>query len=437
MNGNRIGLHTKPTVLFVDMNSFFASCEQQDNYLLRGRPVAVCVYTSGPRSCVIAPSIEAKQQGVRTGMKLAEAAERCPGLIPVETHPARYRAYHLKLIGVLKRFSDDVLPKSIDEAIVDLTNYQLAYKDMADTARRIKLAIRQEVGDYLRCSIGIAPNAFLAKLATDLQKPDGLVTITPDNIDAVLTPLKLTDLPGIGERMATRLARGGISTPLDLRYADPERLRTVCRSIVGWHWHLRLNFGGEVDLATTGHKSMQAIRSVSNEQRNSPDTLTELLQTLCLTLERRLMGQDFFCRKLTTYIRYWNDRCYTDELVFSTPMQDGMEFFALITQRMERYRQAHHCGPLLNGQVRQMGVGVYDFMPAEMVQYSLFEDSSRKDKLRKTLYAIKDRFGADKLIRAAELQPGTTFSDLIGFGSINDLHTGSAGFGKDDGSSCF
>ncbi len=100
---------------------------------------------------------------------------------------------------------------------------------------------------------------------------------------------------------------------------------------------------------------------------------------------------------------------------------------------MERFRQVHRCAPLLNGEVRQLGVGVYDFIPAELVQYSLFDDSSRKDKLRKTLYAIKNRFGADKLIRAAELQPGTEFTDLIGFGSIKDLHTGSAGFSEDDG----
>lgn len=431
MNANRIGLHTKATVLFVDMNSFFASCEQQDNYLLRGRPIAVCVYTSGPRSCVIAPSIEAKQQGVKTGMKLAEAAQLCPGLIPVETHPARYRGYHLKLIQVLKRYSDDVLPRSIDEAVVDLTNYQLVYNDMTHVARQIKQAIRQEVGDYLGCSIGIAPNAFLAKLASGLQKPDGLVTITPDNIDAILAKLRLTDLPGIGERMAARLTVGGILTPLDLRQATPDRLRTVCRSIVGWHWHLRLNFGGEVDLTTTGPKSMQAIRSVSGEQRQAPETLHTLLQSLCLTLERRLMGQDFFCRKLSCSIRYWNGHYYTDELVFGTPRQDGMEFYALLTQRMERYQQAHHCEPLLNNQVRQVGVGVYDFLPAELVQYSLFENNSRKDKLRRTVYDIKNRFGADKLIRAAELQTDP-FTDLIGFGSIRDLHAGAMGFSEDE-----
>lgn len=193
-----------------------------------------------------APSIEAKLRGVKTGMRLDEAIRLCPDLIPIETHPTRYREYHVKIIAVLKRFADDVVPKSIDEAVVNLTNYQLVYKDMQKVAHDIKRAIRQDVGDYLRCSVGIAPNVFLAKSASDVQKPDGLTVITPDTIDDVLRSLRLTDLPGIGEGMAARLQAGGIHTPLALRYASPEHLRATCKSIVGWHWRLRLNFGGEM-----------------------------------------------------------------------------------------------------------------------------------------------------------------------------------------------
>ena len=340
MNANRLHTHTEPTVLFIDMNSFFASCEQQDNYWLRGRPVAVCVYT-GRQGCVIAPSIEAKLRGVKTGMRLDEAAQICPDLMPVETHPNRYRDYHIKIINVLKRFADEVLPKSIDEAVVDLTRYQLAYPSMTDVARRIKQAIRTDVGDYLRCSIGIAPNAFLAKLASNLHKPDGLTIISPANIDEVLAGLTLTDLPGIAHRMAARLQAGGINTPLDLRYASPDRLRLVCQSIVGWHWHLRLNFGGEVDMATQAYKQMQAIRSVSGEQRQSVETLETILRTLCLTLERRLVRQQLFCRRIQGWVRYWNGQRYEDALTVSIPVQDGIDLFTTLSSRMENYQKAH------------------------------------------------------------------------------------------------
>ncbi len=304
MNHNRLTAHILPTVLFVDMNSFFASCEQQTNYWLRGRPVGVCVYT-GQHGCVIAPSVEAKTRGVKTGMRLDEAMTLCPDLVPIETHPSRYRDYHVKIIDVLRTFADDVIPKSIDEAVVDLTNYQYAYKDVQQVARDIKQAIRREVGDWLRCSIGIAPNVFLAKLASDVQKPDGLTIITPETIDEVLRSLRLIDLPGIGHRMAARLEAGGICTPIALRYAQPEHLRAVCKSIVGWHWHLRLNFGGEVDLdAHDTYKSMSAIRTISTEQRSSAGRLDELLQSLCLTLERRMVRNGVFCQELSFSGRY-------------------------------------------------------------------------------------------------------------------------------------
>lgn len=421
MNRNRLSNNVLPTVLFVDMNSFFASCEQQDNYWLRGRPVGVCVYT-GRQGCVIAPSMEAKVRGVKTGMRLDEAMGLCPDLVPIETHPARYREYHVKIIEVLRTFSDDVVPKSIDEAVVDLTNYQLVYKDMTQVATNIKQAIRQTVGDWLRCSIGIAPNVFLAKLASDIQKPNGLTIITPDTIDEVLKMLTLTDLPGIGHRMADRLVSGGVHTPLDLRYASPEHLRAVCKSIIGWHWHLRLNFGGEVDLDTNAeNKSMSAMRTISPEQRSTPERLDELLQSLCLTLERRMVRQGVFCQDMSFSCRYQNGKTYNYEARFSEPKQDGPELYQIIRERLEKFQIAHRCEPVLNEHLRSMCVAVFRFIPTEVVPLSLFGNETRKDKFRQTLYDLKDKFGADKLIRATELRDNPAYRDVIGFGNIKDL----------------
>lgn len=421
MNGNRLTAHALPTVLFVDMNSFFASCEQQENYWLRGRPIGVCVYT-GRQGCVIAPSIEAKLRGVKTGMRLDEAMQLCPELVPIETHPNRYREYHVKIIEVLREFADDVVPKSIDEAVVDLTNYQLVYKDMRQTALAIKQAIKQKVGDWLRCSIGIAPNVFLAKLASDVQKPDGLTIITPNTIDDVLQTLKLIDLPGIGHRMASRLEAGGIHTPVELRYASPEHLRAVCRSIIGWHWHLRLNFGGEVDLDTNDSlKSMSAMRTVSTGQRNTPERLDELLQSLCLTLERRMVRQGIFCQEMSFSCRYYTGKTYNYEAHFPKPKQDGPELYQIVRDRLDAFQAAHHCEPVLNNYLRSMSVVVFRFISAELLPLRLFENDTRKDKLRQTLYDVKTKFGPDKLIRAAELLDNPVYRDVIGFGNIKDL----------------
>lgn len=421
MNGNRLSTHTLPTVLFVDMNSFFATCEQQDNYWLRGRPVGVCVYT-GKKGCVIAPSVEAKLRGIKTGMRLDEAMVLCPELVPVQTHPARYREYHVKIMDVLRTFSDDVVPKSIDEAVVDLTNYQLVYKDMLQTAAMIKQAIRQKVGDWLRCSIGIAPNVFLAKLASNIKKPDGLTVITPDTIDAVLQTMTLTDLPGIGHRMAARLQAGGIHTPLNLRYASPDHLRAVCKSIIGWHWHLRLNFGGEVDLqANASNKSMSAMRTISSDQRSTPERLEELLQSLCLTLERRMVHQGVFCQDMSFSCRYQNGKTYNYEAHFSEPKQDGPELYGIIKERLDKFQIAHKCEPVLNEHLRSMCVAVFRFIPAEVVPLSLFGNDDRKGKFRQTLYDLKAKFGSDKLIRATELRDNPAYRDVIGFGNIKDL----------------
>ena len=133
--------------------------------------------------------MEAKKKGIRLGVRLNEAMKLCPDLVPLETNPDKYRTFHARIMKILKRYYDDVIPRSIDEAVVDLTSYKNIYPDVVAVAKQIKKDILEEVGDYLKCSIGIAPNAFLAKLASDIQKPDGLTIIDHDNIDSVLKKL--------------------------------------------------------------------------------------------------------------------------------------------------------------------------------------------------------------------------------------------------------
>ncbi|MCL6523968.1 MAG: hypothetical protein K6T34_04820 [Thermoflavifilum sp.] len=420
---NRNSLHAQTDggyVMFVDMNSFFASCEQQVNYYLRGRPIGVCVYT-GKNGCVIAPSIEAKQRGVKTGMRLPEAMRCCPDLVPLETRPDRYRAFHIQIMQVLRRYAEEVIPKSIDEAVIDLRAYRLVYPDPMALARQIKADIRREVGDWLRCSIGIAPNAFLAKLGTELQKPDGLVMITPHNIDEVLSSLQLTDLPGIAEAMASRLIRGGIRTPLELRYASPQHLKQVCQSIVGLHWHYRLNFA-EVDIMDHPYKTMQAMRQVSAAQRQSLRVLEDLLVALCMTLERRMVGQEVCCREVAITLTYAYEHRWHQRIRLPRPVQEGTLLLQAIRQRMQQFMEKHQTDPLLNDAITAMGVTVSDFIPAELVPLSLFEDSVSQRNLLRAVYDIKDRFGPDKLLKAVELTEHPPMKDAIGFGSVKDLH---------------
>lgn len=408
-------------MMYVDMNSYFASCEQQDNPDLRGKPIGVVTHDS-PNACVIAPSIEAKKFDVKTGMRFYECKKLCPQIIPVTTRPYRYRQIHIGVMKVLHSFCDDVVAKSIDEAVVNLTSYRLVYKDMFALAQQIKEGIKKECGEWIRCSIGIAPNSFLAKLGTELQKPDGLVCITPQNIDEQLAKLTLTDLPGIAKNNARRLQTIGIRTPLELRHASPALLRKAFGGIVGHYWHCRLHFM-ELDLYQNDYKAMSATRTVSPQQRQSPQILDSLLIALCTRLEQRLVKHDVFCKELNFSIRYKNFTQWDTKIKFTYPLQDAMEMRLYILNKAHEFERTHGIATIFSANTQNIGVTISNFIKACHVSYTLFENKMRQDKLRKVMYTIKDKYGRDIVRKASETIAPDEMKDAIGFGSVNDMYT--------------
>ena len=169
--------HNPPTIMHVDLNSCFATIEQQANPLLRGKPIVVAAYNS-PNGCVVAPSIEAKRYGIKTGMTVREARLLYPPIVVRTPDPEKYRAVHLMFRRIFRDYSPDVTPKSIDEAVIDLTDTLCLFKgSILDIGKQIKKRFREEIGEWMKCSIGVGTNRFLAKLAASLHKPDGLDTI--------------------------------------------------------------------------------------------------------------------------------------------------------------------------------------------------------------------------------------------------------------------
>ncbi|TSJ39752.1 DNA polymerase IV [Mucilaginibacter corticis] len=400
------------------MNSYFARCEQQANYWLRNRPVGVCVYT-GKYGCVISLSTEAKERGLKAGMRLNDAMAVCPDLVPVESNPTRYREYHTKIINLLLEYSKDVVAKSIDEAIINLTNYP--HLDPLTIAKQIKRAILERVGDWLTCSIGIAPNAFLAKLGSVRgKKLDGLLMITHQNIDEILRPLKLGDMPGIGANMSYRLERAGIKTPLEMRYAGPDKLKAIFKGIEGIYWHYRLNFI-ETNIAAHDYRGMQAMRQISKEKRQHINYIDQLFMTLCLTLEKRMVKHKFYCKSVGFTARYDDGTRWDDAFAVTTPVQDAISLMRMIRLRVDKFEKLHNTGHIFNTEITQMRVGVTNFVNNGNMLYSLFEDMDRKETALKTMHEIKDKFGSDKLIRAIEMTDGKVIKDVIGFGSVKDL----------------
>jgi DNA polymerase-4 len=217
--------HNAPTIMHVDLNSCFATIEQQANPLLRGKPMVVAAYNS-PNGCVVAPSIEAKQYGIKTGMTVRDAKLLCPQVLVRTPDPARYRAVHLMFRRIFRDYSPAVTPKSIDEAVIDLTDTLCLFKgSVLDIGKEIKKRFRDEIGDWMKCSIGVSTNRFLAKLAASLHKPDGLDIIDHTNVLEVYKRKTLLDLNGINTRFQARLNAYGIFTPMEFYHAPLELLK--------------------------------------------------------------------------------------------------------------------------------------------------------------------------------------------------------------------
>ncbi|MFH1648871.1 MAG: DNA polymerase IV, partial [Patescibacteria group bacterium] len=196
----RLPFNPKPsTIMHVDINSCFATIEQQANPSLRGKPVAVAAFDS-PSGCILASSIEAKKLGIKTGFRVKEGKLICPDLIVLEPDPPKYRDVHLKLRNLLRTYTENVIPKSIDEFVLNLEGYPAYKKGMFSVGKEIKKRIKNEVGEWITVSVGVGPNRFLAKTASGLNRPDGLDEINENNHVEVFRSLKLTDLCGIAER---------------------------------------------------------------------------------------------------------------------------------------------------------------------------------------------------------------------------------------------
>jgi len=190
--------------LWVDMNSYFASVEQQESPALRGRAIGV-VPMRTDTTCIIAASYEAKARGVKTGTRVLDARRLCPGIVLVEARPDVYVEYHHRIVAAVESCLPVQRVCSIDEMYGRLLSNEREPEIAAAIAHEVKAAIRRIVGESMRCSIGLAPNPWLSKVAADMQKPDGLTMILPEQLPEAIQVLELTDLPGIGSAMERRL----------------------------------------------------------------------------------------------------------------------------------------------------------------------------------------------------------------------------------------
>lgn len=286
--------------LFVDFNSYFASVEQQLNPSLRGRPVGV-LPVMAESSCCIAASVEAKTFGVRTGTGVAEARRLCPGIHFVLADHAKYVEVHQQAVAAVDRIVPVRQVLSIDEMECELTGRWRERERAVQLAQQVKAEVQRSVGECLRSSIGIAPNTMLGKLASDMQKPDGLTVIELHELPQRLYPLKLSDIQGIGPRMRERLARCGIDTLQALYAAPRDVLITAWGGLAGSDMYDKLR-GQWYGPRATVARSLGHSHVLPPELRH-PEGAHQVLHRLTQKAAMRLRKQGFYATAMQVFVR--------------------------------------------------------------------------------------------------------------------------------------
>ncbi len=318
--------------LAVDFNSFFASCEQTDRPELRGKPVGI-VPVVADTTCIIAASYEAKRLGVKVERGVREAKMSCPDLILVQQRPALYIKYHHLLLDIIERCIHVSVVKSIDEVECDLTATFAPREKALKVANQIKATVSKEIGPTMGCSIGLAPNWALAKLATDMQKPNGLVVIEEGDLPQKLLHLELQDLLGIGPCMDARLRTKGINTVAQLCAAPKSVLHGVWGSVEGDRMWETLR-GGYIPRPIDGNKTIGHSHVLPPYLRNVRDSHAVLHRLLEKTA-MRLRAIDYFAGSIGINLDYFDNPGWGHELRL-TETQDTIKLNHALNQLWDR-----------------------------------------------------------------------------------------------------
>jgi DNA polymerase-4 len=399
----------QPQILHIDLNSCFATVEQQARPLLRGRPLGVTNRLT-KNACVVAASYEAKALGVKVGMSFSDAKLLAPDLIMVETDPPKYHYVYKTLIDIMKSYSPNIGMKSIDEGVIDFhgTRQNINQRPLSVIGQEIKQRLRDEVGDWMKCNIGIAPNRFLAKTAASLHKPDGLDVITHKNLNSTLAGMKLTDLTGIAERNQARLNAAGIYTPLQFLDARSDLLvRKAFKSICGEDWYKRLR-GWEVDDVEYSTKTV-GRQFVMDEWQPSEETLLSRLSHLCETTAMKLRYRNMAGRGIYLYLSYANGDVWYERKMFKTPASSGADVYRralLLFNHRPRYDW-----------VRMMAVSCYKLEPSDSNQISLLEEISKETWLSEAIDTINSQYGEFTITYASSLAAKGLIKQKIPFGT--------------------
>lgn len=398
--------------LLVDFNSYFASVEQQAEPRLRGRPLGVVPLLADTTVC-IAASVEAKTYGVKTGTRVAEARRLCPHIEFVVARHELYIDYHHRAVAAV----DSVVPVravlSIDEMDCELAGRWSEPRRARETALKVKAVLAERVGEHLRTSIGIGPNTFIAKTASDMVKPDGLVVIEKSELPGRLFALDVRALSGIGKQMDKRLASHGIRTVRDLCARSREELRAIWGGVGGEIMYDRLR-GEEqherhADAASISHSSVLAPRL-----RNSEDALA-VLNRLVQKAAMRLRKAGCYAGRISVGLKYLDGtRWEADMKLVDT--QDTVTFLHALDKLWARR-------PKDRRTILQVGMAYSHFVGESRRTGSLFASEERSKSLYSTLDKLNARFGRQAVYFAGAHRARDRGGLAIAFNHIPDPET--------------
>ena len=368
--------------LLVDFNSYFASVEQQVEPRLRGRPLGVVPMLADTTVC-IAASIEAKRFGVKTGTKVAEARRLCPGIEFVIARHELYIEYHHRAVAVVDTMVPVRKVLSIDEMDCELTGRWREPERAMETARKVKAGLAREVGECLRTSIGIGPNTFIAKTASDMVKPDGLVMIQKHELPQRLFELPVRALSGIGKQMDARLERHGIRTVRELCARSPEELRAIWGGVGGELMHAKLR--GEPQHELENDTSSISHSSVLGPERRNPEDAYAVLNRLAQKAAMRLRKAGFYAGRVTLDLKYLDGTHWQADMRL-VDTQDTVAFLHALEKLWAKRPKDRRV-------ILRVGMAYSDFVSEAQHTGSLFAAEGRSKALYSTLDALNSRFG--------------------------------------------
>ena len=379
-------------IMHMDMDAFFASIEQLDDPSLQGRPVVV---GRDHRGVVSTCSYEARRYGIRSAMPIAEARRRCPHAVYLRPRMRRYAEVSALVRETIEAFSPKVEMASVDEAYLDATGLERLFGPVEDMGRRLKQAVCDATGG-LTCSVGIAPVKFLAKIASEQRKPDGLFLLEPERVAEFLVNLPVTAVPGVGRHFSDELARLGVRSCGDVsRYGED-------------FWHKRYGKAGAVLWARAHGDDPRDVvpwsppKSESAEVTLDEDTRDrELLRTWLLRHAERvgasLRRQGLSGRTVTLKIKYADFHQMTRQVTLDHRICSTESIYETACSILD--------GLELTDRVRLIGVGVSGFEAGGPVQLSLLEDQrpekneGRRDRLNMAVDALRSRYGGKAVMR--------------------------------------